>query len=199
MAWDLMDRRLRTRTRSRMLWSDLRRLWAWLLNNCILCWSLFWVYYRRIAFVDSDVCCIAKRRMLIKGLLTEWTIASHRSRIVLLPLLRPVLSAILWRIECSIVASMDSVLVQWSRDFCVFVTERIFLQYKKPEDEDGFLMLKLTLNKTWSAYPISKVKKVLSKSLLLISRCSVMPITRSILWSRLLRRILHATCCIIPF
>lgn len=42
-------------------------------------------------------------------------------------------------------------------------------------------MLKLTLNKTWSAYPISKVKKVLSESLLLISRCSVMPITRSTL------------------
>ena len=52
---------------------------------------------------------------------------------------------------------------------------------KKQEDEDGFLMLKLTLNKTWSAYPISKVKKVLSESLLLISRCSVMPITRSTL------------------
>lgn len=34
------------------------------------------------------------------------------------------------------------------------------MQYKNPEDEDGFHKLKLTLNKTWSAYPISKVKKV---------------------------------------
>lgn len=43
--------------------------------------------------------------------------------------------------------------------FC-FVIYRIFLQYKKPEDEDGFLMLKLTLNQKWCGYPISKVKKV---------------------------------------
>ena len=40
------------------------------------------------------------------------------------------------------------------------VISRVFLQYKKPEDEDGFLMLKMTLNTKWCSYPISKVKKV---------------------------------------
>ena len=72
---------------------------------------------------------------------------------------------------------------------------RVFLQYKKPEDEDGFLMLKMTLNTKWCSYPISKVKKVSSTKFGLANRCSAMRTTKSILWSLLLSILRLAMCC----
>lgn len=69
------------------------------------------------------------------------------------------------------------------------------MQYKKPEDEDGFLMLKMTLNTKWCSYPISKVKKVCSVKFDESNRCSVMLITKSILLSLSQSITLLAMCC----